>query len=294
MSNQKQKSVSEIVSFISGSGAGLIADGIVHPIDTVRARLQVQHKKELYNGTIDAFKKIAKNEGIKVFYKGFGIVASFTVPAHGLYFLGYEMFKKVVSPDVPLSEKGALTNFGAGIFADVLGALIWTPMDVVKQRLQVEGKVLGSGYKNSFNGFKKVVSENGVLGLYRGYGASLATFGPMIGIYFMLYEELKKNYSRYTNTSYEQLPFYVHLVFGAFSGGLSAAITCPLDVIKTRIQVRNSNDKGYKTIRQAFTTILKEEGIKGFTKGLAPRMMWIAPNSAITIVAYEQLKRLLN
>jgi len=56
------------------------------------------------------------------------IVWSFTIPAHSLYFFGYEITKKNVQPNRADSEKGPLTHFSAGLVAEFLGALIWTPM----------------------------------------------------------------------------------------------------------------------------------------------------------------------
>jgi len=75
-------------------------------------------------------------------------------------------------------------------------------------------------------------------------------------------------------------------VSGFVAGAVGAAITCPLDVVKTRMQVRAAGDTtGYKTTAQAFKTILTQEGPKTFFKGLSARILWIAPGTAITIAA---------
>jgi hypothetical protein len=96
---------------------------------------------------------------------------------------------------------------------------------------------------------------------------------------------------------------------GFLSGGMAAALTCPLDVVKTRLQVDRSSISSFSIINQ----ILKNEGLSAFGKGLIPRVLWIAPGSgiisfpffsllicitfylnieiAITIVAYEYLHR---
>lgn len=63
-----------------------------------------------------------------------------TIPAHALYFTGYESSKRFLGRHL---GEGSVTNFLSGFWADVMGSLIWTPMDVIKQRLQVAG--LSSG-----------------------------------------------------------------------------------------------------------------------------------------------------
>ena len=60
-------------------------------------------------------------------YKGFAVVAGFTIPAHALYFYGYETTKRLVMPNTPMEEKGAIVHFVAGLVADVFGAFIWVP-----------------------------------------------------------------------------------------------------------------------------------------------------------------------
>lgn len=50
----------------------------------------------------------------------------------------------------------------------------------------------------------------------------------------------------------------------------------------------------YRDILSTIKTILKEEGPRGFVKGIVPRIMVQAPSSAISWTAYEMLKKMLN
>lgn len=81
-------------------------------MDTVRANLQNQRGFEhlKYKNTFDAIRKISVKEGMKGFYKGFGSVAFFTIPAHALYFLGYETSKKYLYPSLKEEEKGPIVK----------------------------------------------------------------------------------------------------------------------------------------------------------------------------------------
>ena len=127
-----------ITHLIGGGLAGLISDGVVHPIDTVRARLMISAPGESQSAT-RCMLNIFKQEGVGSLYKGFSAVALGTFPGHALYFAGYEFAKKHLNAafNVP-DDSSFLVHFASGFFADVCGALTWTPMDVVKQRLQVQ------------------------------------------------------------------------------------------------------------------------------------------------------------
>jgi len=284
---------------LCGAGAGLLSDMVVHPVDTCRTRLQVQrgHASSgalFYKNTVDAFAKIVQLEGAKALYKGFAIVTTFTVPAHALYFWGYETAKRTLRPSVPLEEKGPLVHFASGIFADIMGSFVWVPQDVVKQRLQVQKTSLKAAasetfkYKGTLHCISTIIKEEGFFALWTGFLPALAVYCPFVGIYFVIYEQSKLIFCRIRGcTSGDALPFPYHLVGGATAGAIAAALTSPLDIIKTRIQVGSD----YKGPLDAAQRILKEEGPRAFVKGIGARVLWIAPATAITMAAYEQLSR---
>jgi hypothetical protein len=295
------------ISLAGGGLAGVTSDAIVHPIDTIRARLQVQNssqQQQLYRSATHAFTQIVKNEGIGALYKGFSIVALGTIPGHALYFAGYEMSKTylnkkfVHSNSEDTRDDNIAVHLISGLVADVAGALTWTPMDVIKQRLQVQ-KQSSSGevkYRHSFHAAQLIVKEEGFRGLYRGFWTGLATYGPYVSFYFALYEQIKLYAAseRMLNTKdVYQLPFYVYLGGSAIAATVSAAATCPLDVVKTRVQVQQKQATGYqyKNGVDAFFQIVRNEGTSALFQGIKPRCLWIAGGTAITMLAYEEIRK---
>lgn len=194
--------------FLAGSLAGLISDAIVHPIDTIRTRLQMQTSSNpiMYRSGTDALVKITRSEGVAALYRGFGIVALATIPGHALYFYGYEQSKSYLTDKLMPDSSG--TNAGeqpkwrqvavhltSGMVADVFGSLAWTPMDVIKQRMQImrTQQHQGSHSSSKMSSLRlmlAIINREGPLGLYRGFFAALATYGPYVSIYFALYEVL--------------------------------------------------------------------------------------------------------
>jgi hypothetical protein len=141
---------------------------------------------------------------------------------------------------------------------------------------------------------QSILRKDGIFGLYRGYMASLASFGPYVSIYFALYEQWKiaavhvRRELGYEEKS-RRLPLFFHLTGAGLSSAVSATVTCPLDVIKTRIQV-TSSDPRYRNWASSVWTIYRSEGWDGFFRGVRPRCLWMSTGTAITMMFYEWLK----
>ncbi|PIN23670.1 Mitochondrial carnitine-acylcarnitine carrier protein [Handroanthus impetiginosus] len=77
---------------LAGGVAGAAFWGFVYPTDVVKSVLQVDdYKNPRFSGSIDAFRKILKSEGVKGLYKGFGPAMARSVPANAACFLAYEI-----------------------------------------------------------------------------------------------------------------------------------------------------------------------------------------------------------
>lgn len=318
-----------------------------------------------YRSATHAFRVILRDEGPRGLYKGFAAVAVGTVPGHALYFATYELSKRLLWPvaaqkyhtlSVHANENDADTDtknnqeielpfwrragvhLAAGFIADAAGSLAWTPMDVIKQRMQIQrdSAIKSSSdttlYRSSVHAFRVILRDEGLRGLYRGFWAGLMTFGPYVSLYFMLYEQFKYALLRTDTRSIpilngvggvanpwlgraeSELPFYTFLVGAGVSGGISAVLTCPLDVVKTRMQVQqrklshlapslstaSSTAAGttnttvyYRNWAHAFRSIYTTEGPRAFMQGVRPRALWMSLGTALTMMIYEEVKKVL-
>jgi solute carrier family 25 iron transporter 28/37 len=261
-------SSAKLVDFAAGAASGLVADGITHPIDTIRTRLWVQDAGSgyKYRGLVNGLVTMVRKEGVASLFKGMGSVALLTPVAHGLYFGSYEWAKtRLACDEAGMGNTAAIMT--AGFFANVVGALVWNPMDVVKQKQQaMVGKELGG----ALGGLSAVYAEGGLRnGLMRGYFSGIATYGPFSAIYFLTYERFKdlclqRSCGRELGTE--------HFVAGGLVAGTVAAVaTSPIDLIKTRIQVCD----GYHGVLLTGLRIFREEGLAAFTKGVGARVVWV-------------------
>jgi solute carrier family 25 folate transporter 32 len=114
---------------------------------------------------------------------------------------------------------------------------------------------------------------------------------------FCVYEELKHlviSHQGSGRQSESELTSMQFLAMGAASKVVASVITYPPQVVKTRIQQRQTDGNAkYTTALQTCRRVYANEGIRGFYKGLGPTQLRVAPQAAITFAAYENIKRLL-
>ncbi|XP_022152346.1 nicotinamide adenine dinucleotide transporter 1, chloroplastic [Momordica charantia] len=87
-----------------------------------------------------------------------------------------------------------------------------------------------------------------------------------------------------------------HAGAGAAAGAIAATFVCPLDVIKTRLQVHGlpSGQRGGSIIITSLQDIMRSEGFRGMYRGLSPTIVALLPNWAVYFTVYEHLKGLLH
>ncbi|XP_064778135.1 solute carrier family 25 member 33-like [Oncorhynchus masou masou] len=109
----------------------------------------------------------------------------------------------------------------------------------------------------------------------------------------------------------------LHLFAGGCSGTVGAIVTCPLEVLKTRLQssgltlrpvfqVQLGTLNGTGVIRpgsgtvtppgllQVLRSILEKEGPRSLFRGLGPNLVGVAPSRAIYFAAYKKSKETFN
>jgi solute carrier family 25 iron transporter 28/37 len=150
-------------------------------------------------------------------------------------------------------------------------------------------QVHGSTYSNVFQCASSILKKEGFKAFYISYPTTLTITIPFTSIQFMTYEATLDIF----NPKREYNPFY-HSMSGAIAGATAAAITTPLDVVKTLLQTRGSSIdpevRKCSGLVQAAKLIYKKEGAKGFSKGMAPRILSHMPSTALCWTAYEYFK----
>lgn len=288
-----------LYSFFLGSIAGCIGATVVYPIDLVKTRMQAQKHKALYDNSMDCFKKIIKNEGLKGLYSGLAAQLVGVAPEKAIKLTVNDLVRGIGTDDL-----GKITmpwEIIAGSSAGACQVIFTNPLEIVKIRLQMQGgqkaKVLAPGeipLKKLTAG--QIIKQLGVKGLYKGASACLLRDVPFSAIYFPTYANIKKyvfNFDPDDVNKKHNLNTFELLISGAMAGAPAAFFTTPADVIKTRLQMeRKSGDVKYTGIAQAFGTIMKNEGFSAFFKGSLARVFRSSPQFGFTLASYELLQKL--
>ena len=221
---QKPPSASD-GTLLAGAGAGFIATALLHPLDLIKTRLQVQdaasaassRRLPVYRGLLDAARSIVSLEGWLGLYQGMGPNIFGNMTSWGLYMHFYARCKDLLAPHA----EGSALYLGAATAAGTVVTLLVHPIFTVKTRLQLqlrdaaaEASVAAAGgasgqalpgqalpgklvpvamrnnYRGSFDAVARMVREEGVLSLYRGIGPSLLLVSHS-SIQFVSYENLK-------------------------------------------------------------------------------------------------------
>lgn len=165
-----------------------------------------------------------------------------------------------------------------------MACLVRVPVEVVKQRLQ-------SGNEASFSSaVRNTLAREGWTGFYRGYLTTVMREIPFSLIQFPLWEFFKSALrSSKSGTDHPAVEPYESAMCGALAGGISAGLTTPLDVAKTRIMLAAAGSDMARKQSTVFAvkTVWSEKGIRGLFAGVAPRVTWISVGGAVFFGCYE-------
>ncbi|XP_022192328.2 solute carrier family 25 member 40 isoform X2 [Nilaparvata lugens] len=296
----------------------LFTSVIVTPLDVVKIRLQTQQKNlatnkcflfcnglmdhicpciptkssSHFNGTMDAFVKIARNEGILSLWSGLSPTLVLAVPATVLYFVSYEQLRTRIMDRY--RAYGNATSVSArlnqplwvplvsGCFARIIAATTVSPIELVRTKMQ--SKRLS--YTEMSIALQSLMKTEGLRGLWKGVGPTLLRDVPFSGIYWVSYETLKS----IQNGGSSRVTFTNSFISGSLAGAIAATVTTPFDVVKTFQQIELEIPKKKKTTLDIMRTIYTQSGIKGLFTGLIPRVVKVAPACAIMVSTFEYSK----
>ncbi|KAH0468565.1 hypothetical protein IEQ34_003598 [Dendrobium chrysotoxum] len=292
-------------------GAALFSgvSAALYPAVVLKTRLQISHTPLSCFRTVSY---ILRHEGPRGFYRGFATSLTGTIPARALYMAALEVTKSSVGTaairlGMTETAAAAASNAAAGLSAAVAAQVIWTPIDVVSQRLMVQGDSPFK-YRGGVDAFRKILTSDGLRGLYRGFGMSILTYAPSNAVWWASYSVSQRiiwsgmgywfSRSRDSAAGFKPDCGTVAVVQGtsaAIAGGAAALVTMPLDTIKTRMQVMDGCEEEGKrrmTIGRAVKSLLKEGGWMACYRGLGPRWASMSLSATTMITTYEFLKRL--
>ncbi|KAM0563335.1 hypothetical protein ACHAPJ_001053 [Fusarium lateritium] len=317
-------------AMIAGGIGGSTGDLLMHSLDTVKTRQQGDpHVPSKYTSLGQSYYTIWRQEGIRRgLYGGWIPALGGSFPGTVMFFGTYEWSKRFLIDHGVQQHVSYLT---AGFLGDLAASIVYVPSEVLKTRLQLQGRynnphfISGYNYRGTIDAARTIVRAEGAPALFYGYKATLYRDLPFSALQFMFWEQFTTWARKYKQS--RDIGVSLELLTGAAAGGLAGVITCPLDVVKTRLQtqvngptepratkdhhatsqVRHISTSSPSTHRpkpgaialdtsSVFTglrVIYRTEGVAGWFRGVGPRGVWTFIQSGCMLFLYQRLLRQL-
>ncbi|XP_077320153.1 solute carrier family 25 member 44 [Lithobates pipiens] len=191
-----------VKSLVAGGSASLVAQSITVPIDVISQHLMMQRQGEslgrfrissadrkqtvMFGQTKEIIMQIFRADGPKGFYRGYVASLMTYIPNSAVWWPFYHFYAEQLSSLSPKDCPHLLLQAISGPMAAATAATITNPMDVIRARVQVEGK------SSIINTFKQLMAEEGPWGLTKGLSARIISSTPSTIVIVVGYETLKK------------------------------------------------------------------------------------------------------
>uniref|UniRef100_A0A7I4YR34 Mitochondrial folate transporter/carrier n=1 Tax=Haemonchus contortus TaxID=6289 RepID=A0A7I4YR34_HAECO len=274
---------------IGGFAGGVVSTAVCHPMDLLKIRYSADEGSSIrprYHSYFHATKCIVRAEGLRGLYQGLTPNMVGAAMSWGLYMEWYHKIKAVLPFRSPNEN---FDNFLIGFAAGAAVMCFTNPIWVTKTRLCLQYE---SGAPKKYSGMvdclRKIYTEEGVRGLYRGFVPGL--FGTVHGaLQFMIYNRMKAwRCERNGWVRDAQLGQTDYLAFSAISKVIATTATFPYQVLRTRMQDHNVEARGlWRTIMDTLT----KEGVTGLYKGCLMANLRQLPAAVVTFATYENVRR---
>ena len=247
---------------LAGGLGGTTGDLLMHSLDTVKTRQQGDpHIPPKYSSMSSTYATIFRQEGVRRGLYG-GVFPAFlgSFPGTVIFFGTYEYVKRHMidrgfnASLAYFSGGGTCRSYLAdtrskrnadnrvGLLADLAASVVYVPSEVLKTRLQLQGRhnnpffQSGYNYRSSLDAARTIVRQEGLSALFYGYKATLFRDLPFSALQFAFYEKGQRWSKDWVGG--RDIGLSLEILTAAAAGGLAGVITCPLDVVKTRVQTQ--------------------------------------------------------
>ncbi|BGP15411.1 hypothetical protein JCM10213_005089 [Rhodosporidiobolus nylandii] len=289
-------------AIVMASAASAVASRVCcHPLDTIRIRMQTA------GAVVPPLRELVPKPRLRHLYAGLPVAVGFAAPALSVYLTTYEASKRYFGEQwLPKDREATVWEqlpvfVAAGTASELASGAIWTPLDVLKSRLQK-----GNEGTSAIALTRKIVREEGWVGLQRGYWMGTLIFIPNVSVYWMLYESLKQRFipRAISPSSPADSPSPPSTALPEVSGipttlrytlcsvtacAIAATTTTPIEVVQARWQTSGGKVKG--GIMQIVRETYRQGGVRAFTRGMGARIAYAIPANGISMTLYEYIKR---
>jgi solute carrier family 25 (adenine nucleotide translocator) protein 4/5/6/31 len=290
-----------VVDFLMGGVSAAVSKTAAAPIE--RIKLLVQNQDEMikagrldrrYNGIADCFRRTTADEGLMALWRGNTANVIRYFPTQALNFAFRDKFKAMFGykKDRDGYAKWMAGNLASGGAAGATSLLFVYSLDYARTRLANDAKSAKGGGDRQFNGlidvYRKTLASDGIAGLYRGFGPSVAGIVVYRGLYFGMYDSIKPVVlvGSLANN------FLASFLLGWCVTTGAGIASYPLDTVRRRMMMTSGEAVKYKSSFDAFQQIVAKEGVKSLFKGAGANILRGVAGAGVLSI-YDQLQVLM-
>jgi solute carrier family 25 carnitine/acylcarnitine transporter 20/29 len=271
--------------FLAGTASGIALVLVGHPLDTVRVRMQLGERSFLA-----AVASVSRAGGVRGFYAGMGPPLLFTGAINTvLWGLTFSCIDAMAAAGVGggPTQRTVLASVPCGVAI----ALLVTPVEGIKSRMQARARAGGGGAGALATARAALAADGVARGLWRGgaacalaRGSNYAYFGASAAVLEALGPAPAGGWLRTRNA----------LLSGAGAGVAYWCCALPFDTLKARMMACADGLRPRPTLRATAAAVYAEGGLRAFWRGLAPALLRAVPTNAATFLTFDVAMGLLN
>lgn len=185
-----------VTRLMAGCTTGAMAVAFAQPTDVVKVRFQAQMRLSdggrRYNGTLDAYKTIARDEGVRGLWKGCMPNITRNAIVNCAELVTYDIIKELILK-YDLMTDNLPCHFTAAFSAGFCTTVVASPVDVVKTRFMNSGS---GQYSSAINCALTMLRREGASAFYKGFMPSFLRLGSWNIVMFVTYEQIKRGMTR--------------------------------------------------------------------------------------------------
>jgi len=177
-----------------------------------------------------------------------------------------------------------LQKIAAGMATGALGITVANPTDLVKVRMQGQGRLPPAErpYSSSMDCYKKTFAKDGAKGLWVGWAPNVMRNSVINAAELASYDQFKELCLNFGMK--EGLAMHISCAFGA--GFVACIVGSPVDVLKTRIM----NASEGQSLGALVGSMIAKEGPLAFYKGFTANFMRLGSWNVVMFVSLEKIK----
>ncbi|KAL2867140.1 putative mitochondrial carrier protein [Aspergillus lucknowensis] len=245
--NEEEPRPPYLHAMLAGGTGGTCGDMLMHSLDTVKTRQQGDpHFPPRYTSMTSSYAMIYRQEGLlRGLYGGVTPALLGSFPGTLIFFGVYEFTKRQML-DAGINANVAYLS--GGFFADLAASVVYVPSEVLKTRLQLQGRYNNPYFKSGYNyrstgdAFRTILRQEGFSAFFYGYKATIFRDLPFSALQFAFYEQEQRLAKEWVGS--REIGLGLEVFTAVTAGGMAGILTCPMDVVKTRIQTQQNPEPG--------------------------------------------------